>query len=99
MTDTDGFLAAHNKSRPSTNKQARSVYYNSMKRKEFQVPDGSSSMKKGPHHHNSFSTNKTRAKKKKINKLLCEIVGEENKGRLELRTGSATRFFDEESDK
>jgi hypothetical protein len=31
--------------------------------------------------------------------MLCEIVGTENKGKLELRTGSAARFFDEESDR
>jgi hypothetical protein len=47
----------------------------------------------------SFSTTKVPGKKKKINKLLCEIVGEENKGKLELRTGSAARFFDDESEK
>jgi hypothetical protein len=31
--------------------------------------------------------------------MLCEIVGEKNKGRLELRTGSATRFFDDDDEK
>ena len=31
--------------------------------------------------------------------MLCEIVGEENKAKLELRTGSAARFFDDESEK
>ena len=48
----------------------------------------------GTHVHN-----RSNSKKKKINKQLCEIVGPEKKKLLELNTGSATRFFDDESEK
>jgi len=76
MTDTDNYLAAQEQRRPSTNKQARSVYYNSMKKKDYSMPDESSEYQLKLHHHNTFSTTaKTKVKKKKINKLLCEIVG------------------------
>lgn len=38
-------------------------------------------------------------KKKKVNKMLCEIVGPENKNKLDLNTGSAARFFDDDDEK
>jgi hypothetical protein len=52
------------------------------------------------HNHASFmQSDLAFLKKKKKNKMLCEIVGVENKHKLDLRLNSATRFFDNDEEK
>ena len=77
--------------------KGRNVYMNSMKKAQTQrqIDDAKSPS------NQSFFTQKTEkgGKKKKINKPLHEIVGGSTKLKtLELRTGSAARFFDDEEE-
>ena len=73
----------------------------SVKRQNF--PEPTKVDNKGTHEHVDGQHKKSSEfqsfKKKKTNKMLCEIVGPENKHTLELRLESATRFFDDDSEK